>query len=157
MIGLTVVSIRDLAHGVHLIFGGVMLVVIGAAIFYVFPTEVPDSYRCFEITGLATRYLAFIQSMDNSRNAFPSMHCAIATYIGLVVSSLPGIGTWLGIGQVVTDRNQLCRGQTARAGRHPCRYRPGRGRVLPQLRPDVGNVNLMSCAFGMGPPSAASL
>ncbi len=102
VIGLTVVSIRDLAHGVHLIFGGVMLVVIGSVIFYVFPTEVPNSYRRFEITGLATRYLAFIQSMDNSRNAFPSMHCAIATYIGLVVSSLPDIGAWLGIGQVVT-------------------------------------------------------
>ena len=101
VIGMTVVSIRDLAHGVHLIFGGVMLVAIGAAIFYVFPTEVPDSYRRFEITGLATRYLAFIQSMDNPRNAFPSMHCAIGAYVGLVVSSLPGLGIWFGIGQVV--------------------------------------------------------
>ena len=102
MIGLTVVSIRDLAHGVELAFGGLMLVAIGSVIFHLFPTEVPESYRRFEVTSLSTRYLAFVQSMDNSRNAFPSMHCAIATYIGLAVSTLPGIGMWVGLGYIVT-------------------------------------------------------
>ena len=102
MIGLTVVSIRDLAHGVELAFGGLMLVTIGSVIFYLFPTDVPESFRRFEVTNLSTRYLAFIQSMDNSRNAFPSMHCAIATYIGLAVSGLPDVGVWIGIGHIVT-------------------------------------------------------
>lgn len=45
---------------------------------------------------LSTRYLAFVQSMDNDRNAFPSMHCALATYVGLVVMGLPTIGVWIG-------------------------------------------------------------
>ena len=38
--------------------------------------------------------------MDNSRNAFPSMHCAISTYVGLVVVELPTIGPWLGYGYI---------------------------------------------------------
>ena len=33
--------------------------------------------------------------MDNERNAFPSMHCAIATYVGLVIMDLPIIGIWI--------------------------------------------------------------
>ena len=100
MIGLTVISIRDLADGVHLIFGGLILLSSGALIFYLYPTNVPESYRHFEIDSLSTRYLAFIQSMDNNRNAFPSMHCAIATYIGLAIVSLPTIGPWLGYGYI---------------------------------------------------------
>ena len=100
MIGVTVISIRDLAHGVHLIFGALMLVATGAVIYYLYPTTVPASYREFEVNSLSTRYLAFIQSMDNERNAFPSMHCAIATYIGLTVSTVPMIGAWLGFGYI---------------------------------------------------------
>lgn len=98
MIGLTVISIRDLAEGIHLIYGGLMLLASGAAIFYFFPTEVPESFRQFKINSRSTRYLAFIQSMDNNRNAFPSMHCAIAAYIGLAVIDLPLLGPWLGYG-----------------------------------------------------------
>jgi membrane-associated phospholipid phosphatase len=101
MIGLTVISIQDLAGGVHLIFGGLILLATGALIFYLYPTRVPESYRHFEIDSISTRYLAFIQSMDNNRNAFPSMHCAIATYIGLAIAGLPTIGPWLGYGYIV--------------------------------------------------------
>ncbi len=101
MIGLTVISIRDLAGGVHLIFGGLMLLAAGALIFYLYPTNVPESYRHFEIDSISTRFLAFIQSMDNNRNAFPSMHCAIATYIGFAITGLPAIGPWLGYGYIV--------------------------------------------------------
>jgi membrane-associated phospholipid phosphatase len=101
MIGLTVISIQDLADGVHLIFGGLILLTTGALIFYLYPTNVPESYRHFETDNLSTRYLAFIQSMDSNRNAFPSMHCAIATYIGLAIVGLPTIGPWLGYGYIV--------------------------------------------------------
>jgi hypothetical protein len=96
MIGLTVVSIQDLGEGVHIIFGGLILLVTGCAIFYFFPTYVPHTFRQFEANTLSTRYLAFVQSMDNDRNAFPSMHCALATYVGLVVMDLPIIGVWIG-------------------------------------------------------------
>jgi membrane-associated phospholipid phosphatase len=96
MIGVTVVSIQDLGEGVHIIFGGLILLVTGCAIFYFFPTYVPHTFRQFEVNTLSTRYLAFVQSMDNDRNAFPSMHCALATYIGLAVMDLPIIGVWIG-------------------------------------------------------------
>ena len=96
MMGVTVVSIQDLAEGVRIIFGGLVLLVTGCAIFYFFPTYVPHKFRKFEANTLSTRYLAFVQSMDNDRNAFPSMHCALATYVGLVVMDLPIIGIWIG-------------------------------------------------------------
>ncbi len=96
MIGVTVVSIQDLGEGVQIIFGGLVLLVTGCAIFYFFPTYVPHTFRQFEVNTLSTRYLAFVQSMDNDRNAFPSMHCALATYVGLVVMDLPIIGVWVG-------------------------------------------------------------
>ena len=98
MIGVTVMSIQDLAEGMHLIFGGLMLLVTGCGIFYFVPTYVPTSFRQFEVNSISTRYLAFVQSMDNERNAFPSMHCALATYIGLIVMELPVIGIWIGVG-----------------------------------------------------------
>lgn len=96
MIGVTVVSIPDLGEGMHIIFGGLILLVTGCAIFYFYPTYVPHTFRQFEVNTLSTRYLAFVQSMDNDRNAFPSMHCALATYVGLVVMDLPIIGVWIG-------------------------------------------------------------
>lgn len=101
MIGLTAVSIGSLEEGVHLIFGGLMLLLSGTAIFYFFPTEVPASFRDFEVTGLSTRYINFVQSFDNSRNAFPSMHCAIAAYVGLVLIDLPSLGPLVGYGFIL--------------------------------------------------------
>ncbi|WP_455199037.1 phosphatase PAP2 family protein [Kaarinaea lacus] len=101
MIGLTVVSIGTLNEGVHLIFGGLMLLLVGTTIFYFFPTDVPDSFRHYEVTGFSTRYTRFVQSFDNSRNAFPSMHCAIGVYVGLVVAGLPTYGPLLGYGFIV--------------------------------------------------------
>ena len=101
MIGFTTISIRDISQGVHFIFGGLILLSTGALFYYLYPTTVPASYRSYKINSLSTRYLAFIQSMDNERNAFPSMHSAIAAYVGLVVSELPVIGLWLGYSFIV--------------------------------------------------------
>lgn len=100
MIGFTVMSLHDLAQGMHLIFGGLILLTIGALFYYLFPTTIPKSYRDFKVNSLSTRYLAFVQGMDNDRNAFPSMHCAIATYIGLIVTAIPTIGPWMGYGYI---------------------------------------------------------
>ena len=100
MIGLTVVSVRSPEDAINLLFGGLLVLSAGCLIFYFYPTHVPDSFRSFDITSLSTRYLSFIQSMDSSRNAFPSMHCAIATYVGLVLSAVPAVGPWLGYGFV---------------------------------------------------------
>ena len=95
MIGVAIVSFQNSAEGIHVIFGGLVLLVTGCAIFYFYPTYVPRDFRRFEVNSLSTRYLSFVQSMDNERNAFPSMHCAIATYIGLVIIDLPIIGVWI--------------------------------------------------------------
>jgi membrane-associated phospholipid phosphatase len=78
-----------------------MLVATGAIIYYLYPTTVPLSFREFEVNSLSTRYLAFLQTMDNDRNAFPSMHCAVATYVGLTVTGMPIIGMWLGYGFII--------------------------------------------------------
>lgn len=101
MIGLTVVSIGSMREGVHLIFGGLMLLLAGTTIFYFFPTDVPDSFREYEVNSLSTRYLRFVQAFDNNRNAFPSMHCAIGVYVGLAVAGLPMFGPLLGYGFIV--------------------------------------------------------
>jgi len=98
MIGFTVMALHDLAQGMHLIFGGLILLSIGALFYYLYPTTIPRSFREFEVNSLSTRYLAFIQGMDNDLNAFPSMHCAIATYTGLIVTGIPTIGPSVGYG-----------------------------------------------------------
>ena len=98
MTGLTILSLQSLGAGVNLVFGGLMVLVAGCAIFYFFPTETPASFRSYEAGCLSARYLAFIQTMDSRRNAFPSMHCAMATYAGLML--VPTIGPWLGYGYI---------------------------------------------------------
>jgi len=95
MIGITIMSFQDLTEGIHIIFGGLLLLVTGCAIFYFYPTYVPHEFRRFEVNSLSTRYLSFVQSIDNERNAFPSMHCALAAYVGLVIVDLPMFGIWI--------------------------------------------------------------
>lgn len=101
MIGMTVVVVRDAADGIHLIFGGLVVLGVGSVVFYFFPTYVPEDFRSFEVTGLSTRFLAFVQSMDSNRNAFPSMHCAITTYVGLTLSAIPVFGPYIGVAYIV--------------------------------------------------------
>jgi hypothetical protein len=101
MFGFTLTAIDNLSSGVHLIFGGIILLITGCVICYFFPTDVPASYRQFEVVNLSTRYLAFVQSMDNNRNAFPSMHCAVATYVGLAATELPYAGHAIGYGYII--------------------------------------------------------
>ena len=36
--------------------------------------------------------------MDNDRNACPSMHCAVATYVGLAIVHAPVLGPGIGYG-----------------------------------------------------------
>jgi membrane-associated phospholipid phosphatase len=58
----------------------------------IFPCRVPQSYREYEVKNTSTRYLKFVQGLDNGRNCFPSMHNSVAAYVGLVL--LPTIGIW---------------------------------------------------------------
>ena len=92
MIGMVVVQISSLAEGLYHIFGGLMLLLAQGICFMIFPCRVPKSYREYEIKNLSTRYLKFVQALDNGRNCFPSMHNSVAAYVGLVL--LPTIGVW---------------------------------------------------------------
>lgn len=92
MIGMVVIQISSLAEGLYFIFGGLVLLLAQAICFMVFPCRVPREYRKYEVNGISTRYLKFVQRLDNGRNCFPSMHNSVAAYVGLLL--LPAIGIW---------------------------------------------------------------
>jgi hypothetical protein len=92
MIGMVVIQISSLAEGLYHVFGGLVILLTQGICFMVFPCRVPKSYREYEVTGVSSRYLKFVQKLDNGRNCFPSMHNSVAAYIGLVL--LPMIGIW---------------------------------------------------------------
>lgn len=92
-IGYVLISVDSVEQAVTYIFGGIMLLLIQSLFFLFIPTVVPQNeWRTYTVHSLSTRYLKFIQTLDNGRNCFPSMHCSLATYIGLIL--LPTIGAW---------------------------------------------------------------
>lgn len=90
LVGLAAVAIRSIEEGVYVIFGGLVLLLVQSVCFLAFPCTVPPSWREYEPTRLSLRLLRFGQEIDNGRNCFPSMHCSVATYAGLVM--LPTLG-----------------------------------------------------------------
>ncbi len=92
MIGMVVIQISSLEEGLYHLFGGLLVLLAQCACFMVYPCRVPASYREYKVTNLSTRYLRFVQRLDNGRNCFPSMHNSVATYVGLVL--LPTFGVW---------------------------------------------------------------
>ena len=92
MIGMVVIEINSLADGLYHVFGGLLVLLSQAICFMIFPCRVPESYRNYKAKGLSTRFLKFVQHLDNGRNCFPSMHNSVAAYVGLVL--LPSIGIW---------------------------------------------------------------
>ena len=93
MIGGVVASIKSLEEGVYLIFGGLVLLLMQVTLFYFFPATTPPDYRQFEVNTISTRYLKFVQGVDNGRNCMPSMHCSVAMYIALILYPTLGIGS----------------------------------------------------------------
>ncbi|MBW2976214.1 phosphatase PAP2 family protein [Candidatus Woesearchaeota archaeon] len=85
MIGYVIVSIRSIEEGIYLIFGGLVLLFIQSLCFLVFPCIVPPKWRQYKANSFSKKYLKFIQGIDNGRNCFPSMHCAVAAYVGLIL------------------------------------------------------------------------
>ncbi len=66
--GFLVATIQSIAEGVYLIFDEILLLLVQVLFFFFFPSIVPPEYRQYEVTGLATRYLKFVQGQDNGRN-----------------------------------------------------------------------------------------
>ena len=92
MIGMVVVEINSLADGLYIAFGGIVLLLTQCACFMIFPCRVPEGFRNYKVRGPSTRYLRFVQNLDNGRNCFPSMHNSVAVYVALVL--VPTIGIW---------------------------------------------------------------
>ncbi|MBN1559495.1 phosphatase PAP2 family protein [candidate division KSB1 bacterium] len=95
MIGLVVARISSLEEGVYLIFGGLLLLFFQSLFFLLMPVTVPPDYRQYDANTLSRKYLRFVQGLDNGRNCFPSMHCSVATYVGLLLVPVLGVFSYL--------------------------------------------------------------
>ena len=100
MIGLVVARISSLEEGVYLIFGGLLVLFFQSLFFLVMPVTVPPEYRQYKGNTISKRYLRFVQGLDNGRNCFPSMHCSVATYVGLLLVPVLGVYSYLFIGVI---------------------------------------------------------
>jgi hypothetical protein len=103
MIGLVVARISSIEEGVFLIFGGLLVLFFQSLFFLVLPVTVPPEYRQYEADTLSKRYLKFVQRLDNGRNCFPSMHCSIATYVGLTLLPVFGVYSYIFIGIIAVS------------------------------------------------------
>ena len=93
-IGFVVASIQSINEGVYLIFAATLLLLVHVVFFFFFPSTVPPEYRQYEVTGLSTRFLKFVQGQDNGRCCIPSMHCSIASFISLELYPAIGNASW---------------------------------------------------------------
>ncbi len=79
LIGGYIIAIPSIEKGIHIIFGGVLLLIIQCCLFLLFPAVIPKEWREFETNTISKRYLKFVQGFDAENNCFPSMHCSLAT------------------------------------------------------------------------------
>lgn len=100
MIGLVVARISSLEEGLYLIFGGLLLLFFQSVFFLILPVTVPPEYRQYEVSNPSTQFLKYVQGLDNGRNCFPSMHCSIATYVGLIMVPVIGVYSYVFIGVI---------------------------------------------------------
>ncbi|MBN2281307.1 MAG: phosphatase PAP2 family protein [Candidatus Marinimicrobia bacterium] len=103
MIGLVLARISSIEEGVELIFGGFLLLFLQSMFFLVLPVTVPHFYREYHVDNLSKKYLRFVQRLDNGRNCFPSMHCSVATYVGLLLVPVLGHYAYLFIGIIAVS------------------------------------------------------
>jgi len=85
--------LSSINEGVRLAFGGLVLLIVHSAFAMVFPCSVPRRYREYSVTDAATRYLKMVQSFDNGRNCFPSLHCALTAFVGAALWPVLGYGS----------------------------------------------------------------
>ena len=94
LIGLVVVSIPSIEQGIIYIFGGLLLLFFQSIFFLIFPCVVPKKWRDYQHDSISTKLLRFVQGYDNGRNCFPSMHCSVATYAGLILVPVFSYYAW---------------------------------------------------------------
>ena len=103
MIGLVFARITSIEEGINLMFGGILLLFFQSLFFLVIPVTVPKEYRQYKVDSISKKYLNFVQRLDNGRNCFPSMHCSVATYVGLLLVPILGVYAYLFIGIIVVS------------------------------------------------------
>jgi hypothetical protein len=81
LIGLTTISFKSMEEAAVVIFGGIVVLLLGCLIYCFFPVKCPVSYRSFSAKCASTRFLKFIHRYDKGRACMPSMHCAICSYV----------------------------------------------------------------------------
>lgn len=65
-------------------FNFIILLTVHLLFFFLFPVQVPNSWRDVEIdNSLSVRFLRFVHSYDGRSNCFPSMHVSVATLTSL--------------------------------------------------------------------------
>jgi hypothetical protein len=85
MLGAVLIAIRSLEDGLYIIFTGIVLLGAHSASAMFFPCTVPPSYRHYVVNSSSTQFLKWIQTLDNKRSSFPSMHCSVGTFVGLLL------------------------------------------------------------------------
>jgi hypothetical protein len=87
MLGAVLGTIRSLQEGLYVMFSGILLLAVHSGFAMLFPCTVPKRYRQYTIEGPSTQLLYLIQRFDNKHSAFPSMHCSLGTFVGLLLYS----------------------------------------------------------------------
>lgn len=79
-LGLPIAFIETAGELMVFIAGGSVVLLIAIPMYIFWPTESPPEWRSFPSTGISARFLTAIQSLDNGRACFPSLHCALPAY-----------------------------------------------------------------------------
>ncbi len=88
-INLVVESAREFTH---LVISYIMLLGFQMIFFMLFPAQTPEGWRVRNgRRNLSERFLAFVQSIDDRSNSFPSMHCSVAMLTALHL--VPNLGS----------------------------------------------------------------
>lgn len=79
-LGLPIAFIETAGKRMVFITGGSVVLLIAIPMYIFWPTESPPEWGSFPSTGISARFLTAIQSLDNGRACFPSLHCALSAY-----------------------------------------------------------------------------
>jgi len=97
VIVLAVLTLNNFRHFNYAVFSYLILLVAHMIIFFLFPVEVPSSWRK-NIKGntLSEKFLKLVHKIDDKTNCFPSMHVSVAMLTAFhIMNNRPEIGLWI--------------------------------------------------------------
>ena len=106
--GIVPLAAVSMTSAVHLISGGILLILIQCLLFYLFPTTIPDAYRSppprpvyppnsvwGKLDALSMAAINATYDIDGVTNAAPSGHVSISTYAAVAVFPLLGYSSYI--------------------------------------------------------------